>query len=149
MAWLAIAASLGFGALSVYAWFFGGHGPVMEVSLVSALIALAALRPAIRGVRRMGSTSIRIFFGMLIALAQVGLTVGVYYGRVTESGEIFHSDILLFLVPVLAAIVAHFACLHVVAEGDRSLGRVLGLAVAISAATFYVSLLICFNTWGT
>jgi hypothetical protein len=149
VAWLSIAATVGFSLLSAYVWFFGGHGPVAEVSLVSALIALATLYPTIRGVRRMGPGSIRVFCGLLIAMVQVGLTVGLYYGRVQGSGEIFQSDILLFLVPVLAATAAHAVCLRVVAAAEKSLASVFGLAIAAAAAAFYVALWICFNTWGT
>ena len=97
----------------------------------------------------MGPRSIRVFYGLLIAVVQVGLTVGLYYGRSLGSAEIFSSDILLFCVPVLAATVAHVACLRLLATAEKSLASVFGLAIAAAAAAFYVALWICFNTWGT
>ena len=80
-----------------------------------------------------------------------GAFVAMYYGRIRNI-EILQSDILLFLLPAVAATIAYAQCYHDILHNKPRLlsqSASWGAALLSSAASLITGMAIAFNVWGT
>ena len=90
----------------------------------------------------------------LLFIAAVHIAVGVfcYYGRTKNLLGIFHSDLVIFLLPALVAFLSYF-CVVWFGISQRNSIIKAGVAtltgLALTAVSLYCTLAIAFNWLGT
>jgi hypothetical protein len=86
-----------------------------------------------------------------IFVMHVAVFVAMYYGR-TRNIDILQSDILLFLLPAVAATIAYAHCYNGILHNKPrpiSQSASWGAALLSSAGSLLTGMAIAFNVWGT
>jgi hypothetical protein len=81
-----------------------------------------------------------------VAFAQVALLLTAYRARVLTHGALWSSDVFVFAVPSLLALVGYLLLLR---SGRTSWMLPVGVSIGFTFLALLLSLIIAFNTYGT
>jgi hypothetical protein len=93
----------------------------------------------------------RVLLCAAVMAAQVGATGGMYYLRTARHHPVSGSDLVVFYLPALLALVTYFLALSARPFGRhnhlRLIVRVVG-ATVLTLVGFWVSMFVALNIWG-